>query len=162
MSSSVCFAVETIYLVTAYPGICPGADGIHSAVRPCITKANLLAQPTGVSLYRFTVPIKDALAVLDHVPQPLDPAAGGFVNVFLGGDGSQRNIVMYPCRNFELLNVACCVPDNLLVNGSVESWRATGEVSEMLQQFDNFPKWILDIMRYVIVDVLHLCTKAIT
>jgi len=69
------------------------------------------------------------------------------MNVFLGGDGSRKSVVVYPCRNFELLNVACCVPDDLLMGESIESWRAAGEVAEMLTQFEDFPRWILDIMR---------------
>lgn len=124
-----------------------GADGIHSAVRPFVTGTSLAAQPTGVSLYRFTIEIKDAVETLGHVPQPLDSNVGGLMNVFLANDGSRKSVIVYPCRDFSVLNVACCVPDEFLLTESVESWRAAGSVSEMLKQFEGFPGWILDIMR---------------
>ncbi|KAF4467776.1 FAD binding domain [Fusarium albosuccineum] len=117
-----------------------GADGIHLAVRPFITDAELSVQPAGVFLYRFIIPIEKAME-------------GAFVNVFLSGDCSQQYIVMYPCRSFELLNVACCVPDNLLTNGSVESWKTTGEVADMLQQFVNFPTAAKDVKLYKVQDM---------
>ncbi|KAF4990021.1 hypothetical protein FDECE_14517 [Fusarium decemcellulare] len=77
-----------------------GADGIHSAVRPFITEAELSVQPAGVSRYRFIILIEKAMEVLSgHPPQPLDPTQGALAKVSLSRDCVQQTIVMCPCSS---------------------------------------------------------------
>ncbi|KAK2041367.1 FAD/NAD(P)-binding domain-containing protein [Colletotrichum somersetense] len=58
-------------------------------------------------------------------------------------DGSMRSVVMYPCRDFQLLNFVCITPDARLKNRSVESWSASGDKEELLDIFSDFPDWVL-------------------
>ena len=62
-------------------------------------------------------------------------------------DSSDRSVVMYPCRDFELLNIVAIVLDERLKSRTTESWRATGDVQEMLDCFGDFPNWTQDILR---------------
>lgn len=72
------------------------------------------------------------------------PAAIEAVHSF---DKSTRTVVLYPCRNYELLNFAATAPDSMLKTKTTESWSATGDLAEMLSCFEDFPNWVLDLMK---------------
>jgi len=69
-------------------------------------------------------------------------------------DASKRSVVMYPCRNFELLNFVCICPDSSLNSESSESWTAPGDRDELLHIFKDFPEWVLRLLRYAKARIL--------
>ncbi|KAF9881535.1 hypothetical protein CkaCkLH20_00681 [Colletotrichum karsti] len=127
-----------------------GADGIHSNVRPSIVGLDHPQPvPANLSLYRFTVPLSEMEKTLGTLPSCLDYKDGVFLSSFIAADGSNRNVVIYPCRNQELINFACAVPDSALRQGTEDSWTKDGDIEEMAGHFHDFPSWLHDIMRKV-------------
>ncbi|KAJ5923855.1 hypothetical protein N7466_008042 [Penicillium verhagenii] len=89
-----------------------GADGIHSKVREFVIPASH-PEPAlcGLCVYRFVVPM-DVLRDGDgKLPDVLTLDEGSFVVIIAAGDKGNRNIVIYPCRELELMNFVCGVPD---------------------------------------------------
>ncbi|KAI3399040.1 hypothetical protein diail_7840 [Diaporthe ilicicola] len=92
--------------------------------------------------------VKNAIGHDREYPAMCDYSKGAFVTVVAAGDEG-RNVVMYPCRGHELMNIAFAVPD-----GSVRdpdqlqySWNAAGNKEEMLEALRGFPEWIQRIFR---------------
>jgi salicylate hydroxylase len=54
---------------------------------------------------------------------------------------------MYPCRDFQLLNFVCIVPDETLRAETTESWTAAGDKDELLSIFEDFPPWVLSYLK---------------
>lgn len=65
------------------------------------------------------------------------------LSMVLALDGTRRSVVMYPCRDFKLLNFVCIVSDESLKTETTESWSAAGDREEMLSLFNDFPPWVL-------------------
>ena len=103
------------------------------------------ARPSGLSAFRFTLPRTDVLDVFPDLPI-LDRNKPATLEMVFSFDSSNRSGVMYPCRNFEILNLVCIVPDSRLKTASTESWSAPGDLDELLECFSDFPKWFLDIV----------------
>lgn len=125
------------------------ADGIKSVVRPHIIgdAAFSTARLSGLSTFRFTLPVGLIQEQLGSVPELLNrdqPVCLSMVNSF---DDSMRSVVMYPCRDFQLLNFVCITPDKNLKHETTESWSAPGDRDELLSIFDDFPHWILDYLK---------------
>ncbi|KXH38484.1 hypothetical protein CSIM01_05609 [Colletotrichum simmondsii] len=125
-----------------------GADGIHSKVRravagPCYAEST----PANLSLYRFTISRSKISDVLGEIPDVLRYENGVFLSSFIAADGSNRNVVVYPCRDLEVMNFACAVPDSMLRQKTEESWTKDGDVHEMLESFKDFPSWLLQLMK---------------
>jgi salicylate hydroxylase len=89
--------------------------------------------------------IKEATGELPDLLQADKPVCLSMVHSF---DGTKRSIVMYPCRNFQLLNFVCIVPDEMLKNETTESWTAAGDKDELLSIFGDFPAWVVTYLRY--------------
>ncbi|KAJ5925023.1 hypothetical protein N7454_007662 [Penicillium verhagenii] len=125
-----------------------GADGIHSKVREVVIPASH-PEPAlcGLCVYRFVVPM-DVLRDGDgNLPDVLTLHEGNFVVIIAAGDKGNRNIVIYPCRELELMNFVCGVPDTsprvlaqLKSTGSHESL-----VHDITQEFQSFPEWLLKL-----------------
>ncbi|KAL2837585.1 hypothetical protein BJX68DRAFT_280156 [Aspergillus pseudodeflectus] len=125
------------------------ADGIKSVIRSTVVgdAAFSTARPSGLSAFRFTLQagaIKDATGELPELLQADKPVCLSMVHSF---DGTKRSIVMYPCRNFQLLNFVCIVPDEMLKNETTESWTAAGDKDELLSIFGDFPAWVVTYLR---------------
>ncbi|KAJ5413692.1 hypothetical protein N7509_000319 [Penicillium cosmopolitanum] len=124
-----------------------GADGIKSIVRPLVVaeEAFRTARPSGSSAFRFTIPRK----VLDE-QQPglrvIDPTKPGALEIHLSMDGSTRSVIMYPCREYELLNVGCITPDAVLQTATTESWSAEGSKEDLLRCFSDFSPSVLKVL----------------
>lgn len=116
-------------------------------MRPLIVgdKAFDTARPSGLSAFRFTLPRE---AVLEASPEIriLDKSQLATLDMIFAFDSSRRSVVMYPCRNYELLNFVVITPDSILKNETTESWSAPGDLAEMLSCFEDFPSWLLDLM----------------
>lgn len=117
----------------------PGADGIKSLVRPLVVgdKAFESARPSGSSAFRFTLPAS-VVKKVDPNLRTMDPTKLAVLDVQISMDGTNRSVVSYPCRNFELLNFVCITPDSLLNKATTESWSATGELEDLLRVYSDF------------------------
>ncbi|KAH9233270.1 hypothetical protein K456DRAFT_1725351 [Colletotrichum gloeosporioides 23] len=125
-----------------------GADGIHSKTRAAVVGLEHPPPvPANISLYRFTVPLSQVTELLGEIPDALKSEDGTFLASFIAADGSNRNAVIYPCRNKEIMNFACAVPDSILKQQSQESWTQDGDLEEMIRHFEDFPPWLHTIMR---------------
>ncbi|KAJ6086270.1 hypothetical protein N7486_010551 [Penicillium sp. IBT 16267x] len=125
-----------------------GADGIHSKVREAVIPSSH-PQPSlcGLCVYRFVVPMDVLRDVNGKLPNILTLDEGNFVVIIAAGDEGNRNIVIYPCRELQLMNFVCGVPDTsprvlaqLKSTGSHESL-----VNDMIEEFQGFPDWILQL-----------------
>jgi salicylate hydroxylase len=109
------------------------------------------ARPSGMSAFRFTLlaeEIKNKNG--GAVPDLLDPTKSACLNMVLAFDQTNRSVVMYPCRNFEILNFVCIVPDMSLKEATSESWSAAGDREELISLFTDFPPAIVQYFKYAI------------
>ncbi|KAJ2892505.1 hypothetical protein MKZ38_009697 [Zalerion maritima] len=124
------------------------ADGVKSMVRPLIVgdKAFETARPSGLSAFRFTLPREEALQVSPEI-RILDKSKPAMLEMVFAFDPSKRSVVMYPCRNYELLNIVVIAPDTILKAEATEFWSAPGDREEMLSCFEDYPSWVLDLLK---------------
>ncbi|KAF7588660.1 hypothetical protein BBP40_005411 [Aspergillus hancockii] len=125
------------------------ADGIKSVVRSQVVgdAAFSTARPSGLSAFRFTLEAAVIKESLGEVPDFLNADKPVCLSMIYSFDGTQRSIVLYPCRDFQILNFVCIVPDKLLKNESTESWTAAGDKDELLSVFGDFPPWALNYLK---------------
>ncbi|KAJ5994559.1 hypothetical protein N7451_010283, partial [Penicillium sp. IBT 35674x] len=125
-----------------------GADGIHSQVRKAVIPSSH-PEPSlcGLCVYRFVVPMDVLRDINGQMPDILTLDEGNFVVIVAAGDEGNRNMVIYPCRELQLMNFVCGVPDTsprvlaqLKSTGSHESL-----VHDMIEEFEGFPGWILGL-----------------
>ncbi|KAG5797859.1 hypothetical protein H9Q69_003087 [Fusarium xylarioides] len=133
------------------------ADGIKSMVRPHIVghTAFQTARPSGLSAFCFTLELNDIKAAFKQLPEILQPNQPTCLSMVYSFDNSKRSVVMYPCRNFELLNFVCIVPDSSLKEKTTESWTASGDKEELMSLFPDFPSWVHDYFRCDLRCVIH-------
>lgn len=130
-----------------------GADGIHSVIRNAvIPSTHPVPAPCGLSMYRFVLPmdiVKNAIGQVHEYPAMYDYSKGAFVNVMAAGDEGNRNIVMYPVRGDELMNIAFAVPDRIVRDPDQlqYSWNADGNKEDMVKALRGFPDWLQRIFR---------------
>ncbi|KAG8163086.1 hypothetical protein KVR01_007564 [Diaporthe batatas] len=130
-----------------------GADGIHSIVRDAvIPSTHPVPAPSGLSLYRFVLPmntVKNAIGQDHEQPAMFDYSRGTFVIFIAAGDEGNRNVVMYPIRGYELMNIAFAVPDGILRDPDQlhYSWNASGSKEEMIEALRGFPDWLQRVFR---------------
>ncbi|RAL01833.1 FAD/NAD(P)-binding domain-containing protein [Aspergillus ibericus CBS 121593] len=126
------------------------ADGIRSTLRPLVTNPSYTtAQPSGVSAFRFTMSRADVLALHNgNVPDVLDPTKPGTLIGIYAFDPTERRVILYPCRNYEILNFVALVPDNMLKEPPPsDSWSAPGDREELISLFEDFPDWVVKYFR---------------
>ena len=105
------------------------------------------ARPSGLSAFRFTLELHDIKAALEQLPEILQHDKPTCLFMVYSFDNIMRFVVMYPCRNFELLNFVCIVPDSSLKEKTTESWTASGDKEELMSLFSDFPSWVHDYFR---------------
>lgn len=124
------------------------ADGVKSIVRPLVVgdEAFKTARPSGFSAFRFTLPRS---IVTEKYPdfEILNRSQGATLGIILAFDLSRRSVVLYPCRNYELLNFVCIIPDTSLKAATTESWTAPGDVEELLACFTDYPEWVIGVLK---------------
>lgn len=103
-------------------------------------------------MYRFVLPmdtVKNAIGHDRETPVVYDFSKGTFVTVIAAGDEGNRNIIMYPCHGYELMNIAFAVPDASLRDPDQlqYSWNAAGKKEDMLEVLHGFPEWLQRIFR---------------
>lgn len=92
--------------------------------------------------------VRDAIGSDDQFPAMYDYTEGTFVAIVAAGDQGNRNIVMYPCRGYEKMNIAFAVPDVSVRDPSQlqYSWSAVGNVDEMVEAITGFPLWLQRVL----------------
>ncbi|KAJ5494541.1 hypothetical protein N7463_010628 [Penicillium fimorum] len=125
-----------------------GADGIRSKVRGAVIPASHPEPtPCGLSMYRFVIPmdiVMDTVAAHGTIPAMYNYDDGTFVALMAAGDKGNRNVIMYPCRGYKLMNCVCAVPNSSLKSPDKlqYSWNAKGSVLELLEEIHDFPEWL--------------------
>lgn len=92
------------------------------------------------------MPLKQALNLHPDIYN-LDVSRHVTNDLYLSMDGTNRSLVMYPCRNHELVNFVCIIPDSL-VGETTESWTAEGTREELLRCYEDFCQMLKDLLRY--------------
>ncbi|KAL4861433.1 hypothetical protein BDV12DRAFT_191078 [Aspergillus spectabilis] len=117
-----------------------GADGVKSLVRPLVVGEEALrtAKPSGLSAFRFTLPAEIYQESIPDDTRTLDSTKNASLNVYLPLDGTARSIVVYPCRQYRLVNFVCIAPDDLIAAQTTESWSAEGKQADLLATFADF------------------------
>jgi hypothetical protein len=105
---------------------------------------------SGLSLYRFVLSTQQINDSLNELPEPLKIEDGAFTTLLVIRPGVSRSIVMYPCRNGEIINFSATVPNEALKDTPVDSWNADGSIDDMLEIFSDFPAWMKTLMRCVL------------
>lgn len=103
--------------------------------------------PANLSLYRFTLPTEDISKTMGSIPAALSDESGVFLTSVIAGDESNRNAIIYPCCNREVMNFALAVPDSMLKQETEESWTKGADNLEMLEHFKDFPSWLHTLLR---------------
>lgn len=104
------------------------------------------ARPSGSSAFRFTIP-KETLEQHGLELRVMDSTREATLDIYLSTDGTNRSVIMYPCRDFQTLNVGCITPDEILQSPTTESWSAEGSREDLLRCFNCFSPAILDVLR---------------
>ena len=103
------------------------------------------ARPSGLAAFRFTMPATQVLEVYpdcDCVNSNV-PAA---VRLYIAMDGSNRSVVMYGCRNYELVNFVCIAPESMIAAETTESWTAAGSREDLLRAFGDYNETIRKLL----------------
>lgn len=121
-----------------------GADGIHSVLRTAVVGEARPAIPTGISAYRMLVPI-ELLSGIDIPGNVFDPSAP-LTTMIVGHD---RRVIMGPGRDGTVLGIVALVPDGTCAQEpkSGDSWTAEGSLDSLLQVYEGFPAWLLEIFK---------------
>jgi salicylate hydroxylase len=95
--------------------------------------------------------VRDAIGTDEKMPAMYDYSEGTFVAIIAAGDKENRNVVMYPCREHQQMNMACAISDSSLKSAArlEYSWNATGSVEEMVKGIHGFPDWLQRVFRSV-------------
>ncbi|KFY28344.1 hypothetical protein V491_00526 [Pseudogymnoascus sp. VKM F-3775] len=109
------------------------ADGVHSKLRSSIAKDCTIPTPSGSSAFRFLIPADIIRA---------DPKTAHFLE--RKGElrllyGTDRRIVIYPCRNNKLLNFVALHPDEE-TEAEGEDWDQAASKDTMLSCFSTYPE----------------------
>ncbi|RAH66840.1 FAD/NAD(P)-binding domain-containing protein [Aspergillus aculeatinus CBS 121060] len=136
------------------------ADGIKSTLRPLVLPAvpNIHPIPAGSSIFRFTLTRAQAHDALGYLPAALDRTQPGCITTVFAFDATERRVVIYPCRDFEVLNFAVIVPDAMLWRSTAAkiapegppeggNWSAEADKAELVEHFRDFPDWVGDYLR---------------
>lgn len=89
---------------------------------------------------------KDIEAAVGKI-RVMDPTKPPTFDVYMTFDGGRRGIIMYPCRNFELLNINMIAPDDRIrwMGESHSSLPADRE--NLIDIFSDFSPLVVSILR---------------
>jgi salicylate hydroxylase len=100
------------------------------------------ARPSGLSAFRFTLEASMILEAFGELPEILQRSKPVCLSMLFSTDGTKRGVVMYPCRDYQLLNFVCIASDSALKSETTESWSAAGDRRELVSLFQDFPAWV--------------------
>lgn len=114
---------------------------------------------SGLSLYCFAFTLDEIKQILDVLPEQLRQDGEASLAVIVPKDYSHRSIVMYPCRDKEIINFGAIVPNALLKETPTDSWTAEGKIEDMLEIFHDYPDWVKQLMGYVKTNKFNRTTQ---
>lgn len=77
----------------------------------------------------------------------MDNTKDAVMDVHLAMDGSNRSVVKYPCRDYNLLNFVCIAPDTYIKAKTTESWSAEGSLEDLLTTYHDFDQSLLSLLK---------------
>lgn len=82
------------------------ADGIRSVVQPLVVgdAASDSARPSDFSAFHVTLDTPDIKAALGHISASSDADEPATLTSIISADPTQRTVVAYPCRDFQLVD----------------------------------------------------------
>ncbi|KAL4993629.1 hypothetical protein BDV10DRAFT_178756 [Aspergillus recurvatus] len=120
-----------------------GADGMHSKTVKAVTGTDQKKESTGQSCFRCVVPVSKLRA--NPLTAPLLEKIGlDATHVFAGSD---RRLVMYPCRGGSLMNVAGIHPSDSMAKTEHSSWLDSGNIEDMLATYCDFCPELQELCR---------------
>ncbi|KAF4549099.1 FAD-binding domain-containing protein 1 [Elsinoe fawcettii] len=124
-----------------------GADGIHSPIRASLLAAldhdPVQPRTTGLSAYRVLLDTA-SIPPLDVPAATFDPSAP-VTTMMMAHD---RRVIMAPARGSSVFGLVCLVPDEKMNEDSYSnSWTTPSSVSEVLEQYKDFPAWLKEILK---------------
>lgn len=120
-----------------------GTDGIKSVVRNAVLGKEGPVSRTGLSPYRFMVPVAQ-LEKEKAFTKVIDPMESRTTKVV----GHDRRLIMGPARDASIFGVVALVPDENMKESSDESkWVTRGSKAKMLESFDVSPEWAKQLLR---------------
>ncbi|KAL5351159.1 hypothetical protein ACLOAV_003010 [Pseudogymnoascus australis] len=126
-----------------------GADGVHSKLRSSIAKDCTLPTPSGSSAFRFLIPADVIRA---------DPKTAHFLE--RKGElrllyGTDRRIVIYPCRNNTLMNFVALHPDEE-TEAEGDDWDQAASKDTMLSCFSSYPEDVRTLLAKASAETIKL------
>ncbi|KAL5119910.1 hypothetical protein ACEQ8H_002272 [Pleosporales sp. CAS-2024a] len=122
------------------------ADGIHSKMRALVLGREEGPKPTGVSAYRMmmsTQTLRQDAPLFASTVRPEDP----YTSMVMAHD---CRLIMGPARQGSVYSVVGLVPDHRMKedgDSAQSSWVTEGDKNKMLETFNEFPAWSLQLLR---------------
>ncbi|KFY17055.1 hypothetical protein V492_00915 [Pseudogymnoascus sp. VKM F-4246] len=126
-----------------------GADGVHSKLRSFIAKDCPLPTPSGSSAFRFLIPA-DVIRADAKTAHFLERK--GEMRLLYG---TNRRIVIYPCRNNTLINFAAMHPDEE-TEAEGDDWDLAASKDSMLSCFSSYPEDVQILLAKASVETIKL------
>ncbi|KAM3071811.1 hypothetical protein ACMFMG_009668 [Clarireedia jacksonii] len=109
------------------------ADGVHSKIRDFVAPGTPAPASSGSSAFRFMIPVDEVRS---------DPRTAHFIQKT--GDmrlhhGTDRRLVIYPCRKNTLLNFVAMHPEEE-TEASTEEWNQAASKESLLACFKSYPE----------------------
>ncbi|EKG19946.1 Monooxygenase FAD-binding protein [Macrophomina phaseolina MS6] len=121
---------------TATGDVVLAADGVHSVAREIVTGGTYPTKTSGKCCYRWLLP----QSVLNEDPEL--QALVGEPGIMTEIKGAGRRIVLYPCKNGQLMNCAAFVPVEE-VGVIQKGWNQSGNKEKLLQSFSGYAPQVL-------------------
>ncbi|KAK1141893.1 hypothetical protein N8T08_008406 [Aspergillus melleus] len=118
-----------------------GADGLQSVLRAIIAPGSTAPKPTGKSAFRWLLPtnqLRNAAVTIEAVRNP-----GSFIE----WAASDRRLVVYPCSDNQILNLAGFLP-TAEAGKLGEGWQATGNKEALVRGFADFSPSVKALVEY--------------
>ncbi|KAL2801641.1 hypothetical protein BJX63DRAFT_416863 [Aspergillus granulosus] len=137
--------VTTIGGTTLQADLIIGADGIKSTIRQFVLDRPQNAVRTGLSAYRFLIPMEHMLQSAEFT-RYIDPR-DEFTTMVLCHD---HRLVMGPVRQGESYSVVALTSDaDIREDSSNTSWTSVGDPRRFLETFSDLPLWLLEPFRNI-------------
>ncbi|KAL3440775.1 hypothetical protein BJX65DRAFT_314428 [Aspergillus insuetus] len=138
-------SVITTDKVALHADLIIGADGIKSTIRHCVLNRTQNAVKTGLSAYRFLIPMQHMEQAAEFT-QYINPREE-FTTMVLCHD---HRLVMGPVRHGESYSVVALAPDSdIREDASNTSWTSVGDPLRFFETFSDIPSWLVEPFRNI-------------
>lgn len=116
-----------------------GADGVHSKTIEAIAGRSCPTEPVGINMYRFMVPTAKARSD-PAISDLLDKVQFENSHITILVDGGKRRLVLYPCRDASLMNMATFQPASQEKVKLTSDWTNPGHVTNVVELLTGWPE----------------------